>query len=170
MQKYKIYIPEFIYGSMDGVITTFAIVAASAGAGLSSGIVLVLGFANVLADGFSMGSSAYLSAGTDKGKDEKPIFLGIATFVAFLIAGMVPLSVYVYDVIAHGASHSSLNTFYVSAALTLLVFAAIGYAKSRVEKTNALFPIISTIVLGVIAAGLSYFAGEWLARLLGVAA
>ena len=45
---------DFIYGSIDGAVTTFAIVAGVMGAGLSPGIILILGFANLFADGFSM--------------------------------------------------------------------------------------------------------------------
>lgn len=48
------YIKDIIYGGLDGVITTFAIVSGVAGASLASSIVLVLGFANLIADGFSM--------------------------------------------------------------------------------------------------------------------
>lgn len=60
------YLGEFVYGGIDGVVTTFAIVAGSVGAGLSSSIVLILGFANLIADGFSMGVGAYLSAKSEK--------------------------------------------------------------------------------------------------------
>ena len=45
---------DTIYGAIDGAVTTFAIVASVAGAGLSPLIVVALGLANVLADGFSM--------------------------------------------------------------------------------------------------------------------
>lgn len=55
---FKRYIPEFVYGAVDGTVTTFAVVAASAGAGISSVVILILGVANLIADGFSMGSSA----------------------------------------------------------------------------------------------------------------
>ncbi len=55
------YVAEIVYGGVDGIVTTFAIIAASAGAGLSSTVIFVLGFANLLADGFSMGVSAYLA-------------------------------------------------------------------------------------------------------------
>src|SRR5690606_18092304 len=48
------YLRDFIYGAIDGAITTFAIVSGVAGAGLSSGVVIVMGLANLLADGFSM--------------------------------------------------------------------------------------------------------------------
>jgi len=55
----KWYFDDFIYGSIDGAVTTFAIVAGVVGAGLSPGIVLILGFANLFADGFSMAASNY---------------------------------------------------------------------------------------------------------------
>ncbi len=54
------YIADFVYGANDGIITTFAIIAASAGAGISAGVILILGFANLVADGFSMATSNYL--------------------------------------------------------------------------------------------------------------
>ena len=50
----KWFFDDFIYGSIDGAVTTFAIVAGVMGAGLSPGIILILGFANLFADGFSM--------------------------------------------------------------------------------------------------------------------
>lgn len=54
------YIKDIIYGGLDGVITTFAIVSGVQGASLSSSIILTLGIANILADGFSMAVSNYL--------------------------------------------------------------------------------------------------------------
>ncbi len=48
------YLRDFIYGAIDGAVTTFAVVSGVAGAGLSSGVIVVLGFANLIADGFSM--------------------------------------------------------------------------------------------------------------------
>jgi len=56
----SVFIKDFVYGAVDGAITTFAIVAGVAGAGLSAGIIIILGFANLLADGFSMAVSNYL--------------------------------------------------------------------------------------------------------------
>lgn len=53
------YLRDFVYGGIDGVVTTFAIVAGVEGATLSGNIVLILGLANVLADGFSMAASNY---------------------------------------------------------------------------------------------------------------
>ena len=54
------YLRDFIYGAIDGIVTTFAVVSGVAGAGLSSGVVIVLGVANLLGDGFSMGVSNFL--------------------------------------------------------------------------------------------------------------
>ena len=60
------YLGDFILGSVDGAVTTFAIVAGAAGAGLSNGVVLVLGLANVLADGLSMAAGNFLRARSDQ--------------------------------------------------------------------------------------------------------
>jgi vacuolar iron transporter family protein len=54
------YLRDFTYGAVDGAITTFAVVSGVAGAGLSSSIVIILGAANLVADGFSMAVSNYL--------------------------------------------------------------------------------------------------------------
>ena len=54
------YIRDFIYGGIDGAVTTFAVVSGVSGAELSPAIVLILGFANLVADGFSMAASNYL--------------------------------------------------------------------------------------------------------------
>jgi VIT1/CCC1 family predicted Fe2+/Mn2+ transporter len=53
------YLRDWIYGGIDGTITTFAIVAGVVGADLPGTIVLVLGLANLLADGFAMGAGNY---------------------------------------------------------------------------------------------------------------
>jgi len=63
--RLQAYISEFVYGGIDGAVTTFAVVAGAAGAGLSTVTVLILGFANLIADGFSMAVGAYLSAKTE---------------------------------------------------------------------------------------------------------
>ena len=55
----KWHFDDFIYGSIDGAVTTFAIVAGVVGAGLSPGIILILGFANLFADGFAMAAANF---------------------------------------------------------------------------------------------------------------
>ncbi|MBK8131407.1 MAG: VIT1/CCC1 transporter family protein [Gammaproteobacteria bacterium] len=56
----SVYLKDFVYGAIDGAVTTFAVVAGVAGAGLAPGIIIILGFANLLADGFSMAVSNFL--------------------------------------------------------------------------------------------------------------
>lgn len=60
------YIHDIVYGANDGIITTFAVVSGVAGADLAPAIVVILGFANVLADALSMGLGNYLSIKSKK--------------------------------------------------------------------------------------------------------
>lgn len=53
------YLRDWVYGAIDGAVTTFAIVAGVVGAELSASVVLVLGAANLFADGFSMAAANY---------------------------------------------------------------------------------------------------------------
>lgn len=62
----KKYLSEIVYGGIDGAITTFAVVSGAVGAGLSNSVIIILGFANLLADGFAMSIGAYLSAKSSK--------------------------------------------------------------------------------------------------------
>jgi vacuolar iron transporter family protein len=55
------YLPDAVFGAIDGTVTTFAVVAGAIGADLSTRVVLILGCANLLADGFSMGAGNFLA-------------------------------------------------------------------------------------------------------------
>jgi vacuolar iron transporter family protein len=59
------YLRDWIYGGIDGTITTFAIVAGVVGANLPGTVVLVLGLANLIADGFAMGAGNYSATKAD---------------------------------------------------------------------------------------------------------
>jgi vacuolar iron transporter family protein len=67
----KDYIAEFVYGGIDGAITTFAVVAGATGANLEISVVIILGFANLLADGFSMSVGNFFSTKADRDTYEK---------------------------------------------------------------------------------------------------
>ncbi len=56
-----LYIGDVVYGANDGIVTTFAVIAGSAGAGLPPNLVVILGVATLIADGISMGFSNYLA-------------------------------------------------------------------------------------------------------------
>lgn len=98
------YLAEIIYGANDGIVTTFAVVSGVAGAALNPSIVLILGAANLFADGFSMGVSNYLSRrseidyqrsvqendrtlATELDDGKSPRRTAFVTFLAFVIAG-----------------------------------------------------------------------------------
>ncbi len=70
-KKFQDYLGEFVYGGIDGSVTTFAVVAGSAGAGLESSIIIILGFANLIADGFAMSVGSFLSTKSEKQKYDK---------------------------------------------------------------------------------------------------
>lgn len=54
------YLRDFVYGAIDGAVTTFAVVSGVAGADLDASIVIILGTANLIGDGFSMAAGNYL--------------------------------------------------------------------------------------------------------------
>ncbi len=60
------YIGNLVYGGLDGIITTFAVVSGVVGAQLNPGIILIMGLANLLGDGFSMATGAYLSSKSEQ--------------------------------------------------------------------------------------------------------
>jgi vacuolar iron transporter family protein len=65
-EEFQSYLGEFVYGGVDGSVTTFAVVAGAVGANMNSDVILILGFANLFADGFSMSLGAFLSANAEK--------------------------------------------------------------------------------------------------------
>src|SRR5690554_5224101 len=97
-QHFEDYLSEFVYGGIDGAVTTFAVVAGATGARFDVKILLVLGFANLIADGFSMGVGSYLSKKSEihlmakRGKSIKdepsPIINIVTTYVSFILVGL----------------------------------------------------------------------------------
>jgi vacuolar iron transporter family protein len=65
------YIRDFIYGSIDGTVTTFAVVAGAAGATLPESVIFILGCSNLIADGFSMAVGNYEGVKAEKQLTDK---------------------------------------------------------------------------------------------------
>ena len=65
------YLSDFVYGAIDGTVTTFAVVSGVAGAALPAEVIVILGLANLVGDGFSMAASNYLGTRTDRQLLEK---------------------------------------------------------------------------------------------------
>lgn len=172
-QHLEDYLSEFVYGGIDGAVTTFAVVAGATGAGFSTKILLVLGFANLIADGFSMGVGSYLSTkseqqlmvkkGESTADEPSPIINGVTTYTAFILVGLVPLLAYTVDLIF---SLGSNDLFVIAIVLTALAFAGIGVLKSRVAQAPIVRSIAETMVLGAIAASLAYVLGSLLERII----
>lgn len=175
-QKVEQYLGQLVYGAIDGSVTTFAVVAGAAGAKLGSTVIIILGFANLIADGFSMGASAYLSTKSERdlklskdethSGDETPFGNGLATFASFVVIGLVPVTVYVVDALLNLKLDAG-TLFSASCFLTGAAFMAIGILKGQMTKTNQLKAAFETLLLGGIAAALAYILGDVLARALG---
>jgi len=219
--RFQDYLGEFVYGGIDGCVTTFAVVAGSVGAGLDSSVIIILGFANLLADGFAMSVGAYLSTKTERenynkhrkieywevdhmpeaeeeeireiyrekgfegqlleevvkviisNKDrwvdvmmkeelgmieesKSPLKMGAVTYFSFISIGLIPLIVYVWDYI----SDFPADTFFWSCVFTATGFIFIGFLKTYVTQTSKWRGILETLVLGALAALVSYYVGN----------
>lgn len=154
-----------VYGANDGIVTTFAVVAGVAGAKLSASVVIIMGLANLFADGLSMGLGDYLGAKSEfrlrklnnKKENDRDIWkTGVITFGAFLIAGCMPLAPYLIE--ASGLDLFSDN-FRVSIGATLAALFVVGSARSWVTKDNWFRNGIEMLSVGAVAAGMAYGLG-----------
>ena len=163
------YIRDLIYGANDGIITTFAVVAGVTGGQLSSGAILIVGVANLLADGLSMGVGNYLSIRSHESaraaqnlpeEEAAPARHGLATLVAFVLAGAVPLSPYTLPVAAG-------FRFPASVGLTLLTLFVVGSLRSLVTIDRWWTAGLEMLLLGVLVAAAAYGSGAMVAALIG---
>lgn len=160
------YLRDLVYGANDGIITTFAVVSGVAGAALEPRTVLILGGANLLADGFSMGASNYLSIRSDEAvRDSRgepvgepfPLRHGTATMGAFVVAGAVPLLPYLLAAPRH--------RFAVAVAATLATLFVVGALRSSVTALRWWKAGLEMLAVGALAAAASYGVGWLLAGL-----
>lgn len=215
------YLRDFIYGAIDGAVTTFAIVAGAAGANLADSVVVILGLANLFADGFSMAVSNYLAIHAQRderdlarateelhirevpegereeirqiyrakgfeGEDleravavitgdhdrwvqtmmseelgfgndiESPLRAAVATFVAFVVVGALPLVVFLLNLLSPELIG---HPFLVSGIMTAAGFFAVGIAKARIVRQEWWKGGIQTLALGGSAAAVAYLVG-----------
>ena len=219
---------DAVLGAIDGGITSFAVVAGAFGGGFSGLVIVVMGFASLLADGFSMAASNYLSTRSQQDETEharreeerhidqvpegqreeirqifadkgfegevldritetitsdrrlwadtvvteelglpleagNPWRAGLATFVAFLLVGLIPLLPFLVPglPLAHG--------FAASAVMTLAAFLAVGLLKGRILGERPLRAGLETLFMGGGAALLAYGVGASIRHAVGVA-
>jgi len=173
MKTQKKYLPEFVYGAIDGIITTFAVVTGALGASLSSAIILILGFANLFADGFSMAISNYLSTKSEKElvkkhkheheHEKNPRKTALATFIAFVLIGFIPLLSFVLAIFIPQIDE---NKFLYSIILTGLAFIVVGTIKGEITGNSKIKSAIETIIIGGIAAIIAFLVGYLLRQII----
>jgi VIT1/CCC1 family predicted Fe2+/Mn2+ transporter len=161
------YLGDLVYGANDGIVTTFAVVAGVTGADLSVRIVVILGVANLLADGFSMGASNYLAIRSKSSAEREvgvaisepyPSRHGLATFLAFIAAGSVPLLAYLVPGVEH-------NQFTVTAFLAAFTLFAIGSARSLLTVGSWWTNGFEMLMIGGAAGAVSYLVGGLVSQL-----
>jgi VIT1/CCC1 family predicted Fe2+/Mn2+ transporter len=219
-------IEDFVYGATDGAVTTFAVVSGVVGASLSPSIILILGFANLFADGFSMAVSNYLSAksrieyiererkrenleienlaeqevgkirgiylnkgfrdelleevvnviiskrkvwldtimreklGLIEDKNENPLSKAITTFVAFNIAGIIPLTPFISVYFSDFAALMTIEQIFIySIVFTGISFFLIGLIKGKVVDKSPMRSGLNTLMIGGTAALVSFLVG-----------
>jgi len=159
------YLRDAVFAANDGIITTFAVVAGAAGAAFSINIVIILGFANLLADGFSMASGNYLGTKSEiefekiKGnkidKQGSPLMQGIVTFIFFNLAGVLPLLPYI----------SRVNyKFELSAIIVAFALFTIGAGRGLFIGKSIIKTGVETLLIGGFAAFVAFTTGEILKR------
>jgi VIT1/CCC1 family predicted Fe2+/Mn2+ transporter len=155
------YLKDLVYGANDGIITTFAVVAGVTGAELTPRVILILGFANLLADGFSMGASNFLAIRSDEAVRRSsglsvlepfPLRHALATLAAFVIAGTIPLISYVLTL--------REAAFSLAVLLTLVTLFGVGAARSLVVDTPWYRAGAEMLLVGTAAAGVAYGVGD----------
>lgn len=211
------YLKDVVYAANDGIITTFAVVAATVGGGLAPATILILGMANLFADGFSMATGNYLGTKSDqdfykkeeaeeweevrerpederaevrtiltaKGftdrdledllrlmtsrkqfwidfmmheelqlhapKGESAVRSSVVTFMAFIIAGSIPLLPYI--LFGEGASFAVVSG---ATATTLFI---VGSLRAYFSKQSWVLLGLQMLVIGGAAAAIAYAIG-----------
>lgn len=159
---FRHYLRDLVYGANDGIITTFAVVAGVSGGALSVKAVLVIGVANLLADGLSMGVGNYLAIVSHESarhaeqlppEEEHAVKHGAATFIAFALAGAVPLLPFLVSIDVGWR-------FEASALATMAALFAVGAARALVTNVQWARAGGEMLALGVIVAVVAYGSGR----------
>jgi VIT1/CCC1 family predicted Fe2+/Mn2+ transporter len=160
------YIKDLVYGASDGIITTFAVVAGMVGAGIdnpTNSAILIIGIASLLADGFSMATSDFLASKSERdmfeneklnvpSADQTPFYNGVATFIAFVLAGFLPLLPYFF-------LSANANRFLWAIGSTAFALFIVGGFRSLATGKHPLYTGVETLLVGGIAASIAYGAG-----------
>jgi vacuolar iron transporter family protein len=155
------YIRDIVHSANDGVVTTFAVVAGSLGASLSPSVVVILGLANLFADGLSMSTGSYLgvkseiefeqNSGQKVKVGSRPLKNGLVSFLSFGIAGFIPLISYVFKI---------ENAFKVSVILVVISLLVVGIFRGMVSNKHILRTAFENLLIGGASALIAFYVGE----------
>ena len=155
------YIRDIVLSANDGLVTTFAVVAGSLGASLSPSVVVILGLANLFADGISMSTGSYLgvkseiefeqNSGRKIKLGNRPLKNGLVSFFSFGIAGFIPLISYVFKI---------NNSFIVSAVLVVITLFIVGIFRGIVSNKHILRTAFENLFIGGASAVVAFYVGE----------
>ncbi|OGY58638.1 MAG: hypothetical protein A3H06_01190 [Candidatus Colwellbacteria bacterium RIFCSPLOWO2_12_FULL_44_13] len=159
------YIRDIVLGASDGIVTTFAVVSGVIGAALSTDIILILGFANLFADGISMASGTYLGARSEEDVLEShheahrhirsSLVSGVAVFFAFIIAGALPLVPFMF----------SVPSFKLSIIATGFALFIAGSLRSVFTERKWFLSGFEMLFVGGIASVVAYGTGYFISQL-----
>lgn len=162
------HIGDMVFGANDGIVTTFAVVSGVTGAALSPRIIIILGLANLLADGFAMGAGNYLGMRSEQeyknnttgAAREGPVHAfghGAAIFLAFVLAGSVPLLPFLF------APRGDL--FLLSCLATGTALFVVGSLRTFVTRARWFVSGLEMLLIGSLAATAAYLVGHFLKQL-----
>jgi VIT1/CCC1 family predicted Fe2+/Mn2+ transporter len=160
------YLRDVVYGALDGSITTMAVVSGAAGASLSTRAGLILGLANLVGDGISMGASNYLGLKSELEQsarsvsEEAPLRHALATLAAFVVVGTIPLLGFV---LGPAIGTSILRA---SAVLTALALLATGAFRAPFVNRSRWRSALEMFTVGALACLSAYLVGAVAGRLL----
>lgn len=161
-----------VYGANDGIVTTFAVVAGVAGAGLSVDIIIIMGVANMIADGISMAVGDYLGEISEykmRKQDHERTnhsclwITGVVTFISFLLAGVLPLLPYIFKIA--GTPFLIDNQFLLSIISTASALFFVGSLRTLLTKGSWIKNGLEMLLIGAIAASSAYFLGAWIEKM-----
>lgn len=148
------YLGDAILGSIDGCVSTFAVVAGASGAKLPAVVAIILGLASLIGDGFSMAVSNYESIKSRRYSSRRiPIKAGAVTLLSFISIGFLPLIPFFFN--------SITNAFISSSFIAGCVFFGVGVTKGYLLNKPLLKSGLGTFLTGGSAALLAYLVGYW---------
>ena len=163
------YMRDLVYGANDGIITTFAVVAGVEGGALSPAAVLIVGAANLAADGLSMGVGNYLAIRANESARESenlaeeeasPARHGLATVLAFVTAGALPLLPYMLALPPTSPRISSV-------VFAMAGLFGVGAIRTTVTAGNWWKVGLEGLALGAVVGAAAFAAGGLVASMIG---